>query len=327
MRRSRPPSSTTVTPTLPTAALLLGLLAAGCAAGGGQDDAGSAGDGAAPGAEAALPVAVSLPPQAWLVDRLGGERVRSTVLLPPGRSHHAFEPAPREIRALAEARLYLAVGHPELRFERLLLAALPEADRPETLRLVEAAGLPTDRSTDPHLWLDPAVMRAGARTTAAALARLDPEGAEAFDVSLAAVLDEIDAAEDAVEAVLSPLRGRSVLVYHPAWGPLLRPFGIREQAIEHEGKPPSPRRLAGQVEGARGQRAAAVFVQPGLPDHAARALAGEIGAELVELDPLAYDWPVNLRRAADAFAAGAFDSPGTAEPGSAHVHAHAETER
>lgn len=292
----RPPHS--VPATLLAAAL--GLLGTACA-----------GPGGATEAESALPVAVSLPPQAWLVDRLGGARVETAVLLPPGRSHHAFEPAPREIRALGSARLYLAVGHPDLPFESALLASLPAAARPEIVSMTEivsrtgAAGGPADLSGDPHLWLDPEVMRAAAVATAAALGRLDPVHAGDYEQGLHAVLGEIDAVQRDVERLLAPAHGKTVLVYHPAWGALLRPYGMREEAIEHDGKPPSPRRLAALIEGARRRGVETVFVQPGLPEHAARALAGEIGARQVEIDPLAYDWPGTLRGAAGAFAAAA----------------------
>jgi zinc transport system substrate-binding protein len=45
-----------------------------------------------------------------------------------------------------------------------------------------------------------------------------------------------------------------------------------------------------------------IFVQRSVSGRAARVLAEEIGAEVVVLDPLAYDWPDNLRRVAAAMA-------------------------
>ena len=38
--------------------------------------------------------------------------------------------------------------------------------------------------------------------------------------------------------------GRGFLVFHPAWGYFAKDYGLTQQAIEFEGKEPSPRRLA-----------------------------------------------------------------------------------
>lgn len=71
-------------------------------------------------------------------------------------------------------------------------------------------------------------------------------------------------------------------------------------AIESGGKEPSPLALAKLIEEARRDGVRVVFTQPGFSDRSARTLAREIGARVVALDPLAYDWPDNLRRVAAA---------------------------
>ena len=71
-------------------------------------------------------------------------------------------------------------------------------------------------------------------------------------------------------------------------------------AIETDGKEPSPRRLVELVGEARRAGTRAVFVQRGEYDRPAQAIAQEIGARVVALEPLAEDWPANLRRTAAA---------------------------
>ena len=44
----------------------------------------------------------------------------------------------------------------------------------------------------------------------------------------------------------------------------------------------------------------AILVQPGGHQKAAEALARQVGARLIEIDPLAADWPAALRRIAAA---------------------------
>jgi zinc transport system substrate-binding protein len=257
-----------------------------------------------PPARHLLRVAVSVPPQAWLVRRIGRDRVDVEVLLPPGTSPHTYEPTPQQVARLADARLVVEVGHPSLLFERRLLdALLAREPRPVVVDMsrdatplvgnsVAAAGA----ETDPHVWLSPAVMRATAGEVASALARLDP-GAEAFyRRNLAGTLAEVDRLDVALRETLSGLRHRRFLVYHPAWGYLARDYGLEQVAIEEGGKEPSPRRLVELIEGARRDGTRVLFVQRGYYDAPARAVAAELQARVVAVDPMAEDWPANLRR-------------------------------
>ncbi len=65
-----------------------------------------------------LDIMVSIAPQKYFVDRIGGELTDTTVLLPPGASPHTFEPKPSQIRKLGRADLYMAIG---VEYENALL--------------------------------------------------------------------------------------------------------------------------------------------------------------------------------------------------------------
>jgi zinc transport system substrate-binding protein len=309
----------------------LALLAWAVAACGGGAEPAVQGDGGQR-RSAAIPVAVSVPPAAWLVERVGGERVAVTSLLPPGRSPHSWEPSPRELAALGRARLVVVVGHPALPFEERLLAAARRGGAPRVVAMTEGVALlpgkegdghdgaaeegaghgngedgpphpAADSDTDPHVWLDPEVMRATAERVAAALAAIDPGHAAEYRDRLDRVRAEIDALDREVRATLAGVSERRFLAYHPAWGYFAARYGLVQEAVESEGKEPGPRRLVERVESARARGTRVVFVQRSDSGRGARVLAEEIGAEVVVLDPLAYDWPDNLRRVAAAMAA------------------------
>jgi zinc transport system substrate-binding protein len=258
-----------------------------------------------------LRVAVTVPPQAWLVRQIGGERVDVEVLLPPGASEHTYEATPQQVARVADARLVVRVGHPGLLFERRLLDGIDATPRARPLEVVDmsrgVAVLPEPGSgpgawvSDPHLWLSPAAMRRAAEDTAAALTRLDPSSAALYERQLRGVLDEIDGAAATLRADLGGLAHRRLYMDHPTWTYLLHDFGIEQVAIERDGKEPSARQLVDLVETARRDGVRTVFVQQGHSDHSVRALAQEIGARVVTVDPLAEDWPVNVRKTAHLF--------------------------
>ncbi|HEV8631718.1 MAG TPA: zinc ABC transporter substrate-binding protein [Thermoanaerobaculia bacterium] len=251
-----------------------------------------------PPPHARVTVAATVPPQAWLVRRLGRDRVDVEVLLPPGASPHTYDPTPQQVARLASAQLVVEVGHPSFLFERRLLDALTSRQPPPLVVDMMSAVAGANGETDPHVWLSPAVMRATARQVSAALVRLDPGAAPLFRQQLAGVLADIERLDADLHRTLDGLPRRRFLVYHPAWDYLARDYGLEQVAIEAEGKEPSPRQLVALVERARRDGTGIVFVQSGYYDRPARAVAGEIGARVVAVDPMAEDWPANLRRVA-----------------------------
>ena len=83
------------------------------------------------------------------------------------------------------------------------------------------------------------------------------------------------------------------------WGYFADDYGLRQVAIEIEGKEPSDRELTRLQILARAEGTAVVFVQPQISGRAARAVAAAIGGRLEQLDPLAPDVAENLRRVAE----------------------------
>ncbi|MBE3133302.1 MAG: zinc ABC transporter substrate-binding protein, partial [Acidobacteria bacterium] len=116
----------------------LALLAAG-----GPALAAAAAPAARPGGASRIAVFVSIPPQAMLVERVGGARARVDILVPPGQSPHTFEPTPKQMARLAGARVFFAIGLP---FEKRLLEKAAAAN--PSLKVVDMrAGVPLRRMT------------------------------------------------------------------------------------------------------------------------------------------------------------------------------------
>jgi zinc transport system substrate-binding protein len=135
-----------------------------------------------------------------------------------------------------------------------------------------------------------------AANIAGALAAADPAHAAVYRENLHRFEGEIEALDRFIHSRLDTLPRRRFWVYHPAWGYFAAEYGLEQIALEEEGKEAGPARLVEWVERARREGVRTLFVQQGFSDKSARLIAGEIGARLVVLDPLAYDWPDNLRR-------------------------------
>jgi zinc transport system substrate-binding protein len=276
-----------------------------------------------------LTVVTGIDPVAFVADRVGGPLVETRVLVGAGQDPHTYEPTPAQMTALAEGGLYLRIGLP---FEDALLERVVGVS--PRLTVVDAArGVPRrapdevdhgrervdgdagdgrdgpvagagahdhNERTDPHVWMSPRLMKTIAVNVSDAFAAADPVHASDFRRRLATLLSDLDALDAEVAAALAPLRGRSLYVFHDAFGYFADAYGLRQVAIETGGREPGPRRVATIIEDARRDGVRAIFVQPQFSTVSAQAIASEIGGAVVPFDPLARDYIGSMRKAAGA---------------------------
>ena len=266
--------------------------------------------------ESGLPVvAVTIPPQKYFVDKIAGNLVRVIVLVPPGVSEHTYEPKPKQMADLANAKLYFAIG---IELEKAWLSRLTATYPALTIIHTDSniakiqmdshaatTGGTVDHESheglDPHIWLSPELVKTQAETMTAALCAAIPAHAAEFRSSDSLFVIEINKLQQSIGTILAGSdSGRPVLVFHPAWGYFTREFGLRQVAIEINGKEPSARDLGTILDFAHRNRVAAVFVQPQFSRRTAEIIAAEAGAKVAIADPLAEDWDANLRAVAEA---------------------------
>lgn len=269
----------------------------------------------------AVRVHVSIAPLQFLVERVGGARVDVGVVVRAGQSPETYEPTPRQIGALAEADVFFGVGMPlEAAWRRQIRETA--ASRLQWVDLAEAlpsrgkahgeddkddpAGDGTHdhhEGIDPHVWLSPANAAYMAGAIADVLAGLDPASHDLFKENAAVLREELQSLDREIAGLLAKSGVDAFLVYHPAWGHFARAYGLTQISIEAEGKEPGPRGLVEVVRAAEAHGIRTLFVDPMHSDRLARTVADAVGARLEVLDPLAYDYFDNMRRAARAIAA------------------------
>ncbi len=279
---------------------VVALMAAGC-----EREAGRSPEGDE--TRASVSVCVSIPPQAFFVERIGGDRVSVEVLVGPGQSPATYEPTPAQMSTLDRADVYFRIGVP---FEDTLMgrisASMPHLNVVDLRRGIELQPIEghdhedghQHGRLDPHTWLDPELAAVQAETIHDELVRLDPHGTATYAANLEALLVDLEEVDRDVSEMLEPYAGRTMFVFHPAFGYFARAYELEQMAIEIEGKEPAPRELQQIVELAEEEQLRAIFVQPQFSGRSARAIAAEVDAQIIELDPLARDYLSNLREMA-----------------------------
>lgn len=257
---------------------------------------------------------VSIPPQQYFVERIGGEHVVVEALVQPGQEPHTFEPTLKQMGRVAGADVYFSIRIP---FEERLLQKI-RATNPKLKVVDTCTGITYRRmethyhdgaeareahgahegeregELDPHTWMSPRLAKVQAANICAGLKQVDPAHAGTYGANLQALVAELDALDTRLAQALAPFKGQPLMVFHPAFGYFADDYGLVQVPIEIEGKEPSLKQLEHVIADAKKEGIRVVFVQPQFSRKMAETVAREIGGAVVPMDDLAKDYIANL---------------------------------
>lgn len=237
-------------------------------------------------------VASTIFPVADLARSVLDESTQVVALLPAGANPHSYEPTPQQMRDIERADLLIEVGGGLDDWTRKLRGVrsrpLPVLTLTAVTPLLPPAGSHPHAPGDPHVWLDPIRMRDHFLPALVRIAsELDPEGAQRYAARQALARERLTRLDAELATQLAPVRGRSYVALHSAWGYFAARYGLVEAATlePFPGKELSARELVTVLESVRTTQARALLVEPGLFARTAAQLARETGLKLVTVDP------------------------------------------
>lgn len=257
-------------------------------------------------------ITVSILPQKYFVHRIvdGGDNLDFDIhiMIPPGHSPATYAPTPQQMKNLDHSKLYFRIGH--IPFENAWMKNI--ADNNPNMKIIDTSvgvdlietredegelhqGNHHHAGIDPHIWLSPRAVKIQAKHILDAVIEIDNKNQEFYKENYRLFLRDIDRLDQEIKALLGKYRGRKFIVFHPAWAYFARDYGLEQLPIEIEGKAPNPANLKKIIDIARRENIRIIFVQEQFDTNSARAVAAEIGGQVVKIDPLAIDWLVNMK--------------------------------
>lgn len=248
-------------------------------------------------------ITVSILPQKYFVEQIAGTRFPINVMLPPGSNPEDFEPTAKQLQELNNSLFYFYVGH--LGFEKPWMKKFSEVAKDvnyiscsKGIDLLRGDEHDHDHGseevhkhgTDPHIWMSPENVKTMSRTISQALSKQYPEMAAEFEANLHTFISRIDLLDNSIRTELNDTTRNAFMIFHPALGYYARDYHLEQYSIEYEGKSPSTAHMKKMVDLAREKQISTIFIQSQFETAKAEAIANEIGAEIVVVDPLAEDW-------------------------------------
>jgi len=258
-----------------------------------------------------LSVFVTILPQKYFVEQIGGELVKVSVLVQSGKGAETYEPTPRQMTEFSQAKLYFSIGMP---FEEVWLPKL-KANNPQmrfinarenlTLRTLETLHHHQDHDHglyDPHIWLNPAFVEIMAKQIQTNLSNLNPENSQQYQINTDKFIQKLKQLDQNIRVLFKDLKNKKFMVFHPAWGYFADAYQLQQIPIEMEGKEPSSKTLGLLIEKAKQEKISAIFVQQQINRRPAESIAKAVNAQVIPVDPLAENYIENLFQVAQTFA-------------------------
>lgn len=260
---------------------------------------------------------VSILPLRSLVGKIVGDDFKIEVLVPPGASPETFEPTPRQFIGLNRAEIIFNVGL--IDFETTLLSKIE--DRGKVVNLSQGIELTAGscshtcphakqavhdghdtshtethshaHGVDPHVWTSPRALQKMAENAYAAIRRAYPDSVK-YEANYKRLQADLQALDARTGEKIAQSGIEYFIIYHPALTYYARDYGIRQVAIEADGKEPSAKQLTQIIRQAREDGVRRILYQSQFPASAVEIIARDIDAEYVEVDPLREDAIANI---------------------------------
>ena len=256
--------------------LVLGVVAAGCAAQGAPEQGGSSGD--------RLEVVASMSIIADFAEQVGGEAVDVTSLVPIGGDPHVYEPTPSDARAVDSVDLVLGNGVGLEPWFDDLVAASGQDVVTVAHELSHLVVDDEDGEDDPHLWMVPPLAATYVERIADELADLDPAGAQTYRDNAAAYVDRLEAldAELTDELEQIPDQHRVLVTPHDAYSYFADHYGFEVETVvgvstEEE---PSASQVQHLVDVVRETGVPSVFLESTVNPAVIERIAADAGVEV-----------------------------------------------
>ena len=274
---------------------------------------GAAGGSASAAASDKVQVVASFYPMADFAQKVGGDHVEVTNLVPAGTEPHEWEPSPKDITKIQSAQVFVYNG---AGMEGWVDDALESTDTSK-VQVVEASKgldlLPGEddhehegegeeategESSDehaheeneynPHVWLYPVYAKREMENIKDARVKADPDHKDDYEANYKKYADEFDQLDKDYKEQIAAAKGKTLVVSHDAYGYLAKAYGLETKPIagmDAEGEPDA-KTMAQIIDYVKANNVKVIFSEDLVSPKVAQQIADATGAECKVLNPL-----------------------------------------
>lgn len=241
-------------------------------------------------------VATTIAPLGDFIAAVGGDKVETTVLLPPGAEPHTYEPTPSQMKDVAKADLFVMNG---AGLEFWMDKVLGVNKKMLVIDSSEGAAILQESADeiDPHIWVSLRNAAVQVNNICSGLIQVDPANKDYYSKNKDEYLQKLKALDEELNQTFAAKTEKTFIVYHPAWTYFARDYDLVQVPLLENEKEPGPKYLASIIDLARANNITTIFVEPQYNPKSAEVIAREMKASVKVLDPLGQNYLENMRYA------------------------------
>jgi zinc transport system substrate-binding protein len=131
--------------------------------------------------------------------------------------------------------------------------------------------------------------------------RADPKNEQFYFENANKFIKELQEIDAKIKEILLDVPQKEFIVFHPSFGYFAKAYGLKQIAIEKEGKEPSVRYIKKVIDFAKKEGIKTIFAAPQFSQKSAKQIAKLIDANVKIVDPLSKNWSENILEIAKSF--------------------------
>jgi zinc transport system substrate-binding protein len=220
------------------------------------------------------------------VKKVGGDKIDSQILIPPGIEPHDYEPSINQIRAAnaADALVYNGLGF-ESWIDKININYKIDASSGLNVSYTNNG----TKFVDPHIWLDPVLVKKVIENIRDALVKIDPNNRITYFQNSMSFLTELDILDKKIRAELASCKKRDFVAFHNAFSYFAERYGLKQHIISSAGPEEEikPQRLAEIIQIAKNLDLHVIYSEELIDQRYASAVVQDIpAAKVLVLSPI-----------------------------------------
>ena len=144
--------------------------------------------------------------------------------------------------------------------------------------------------SDPHIWLNPNLVKIQVKNIAERLSKIDPENSKSYNENASQYIENLELLDLQIREELSSCSKKEFITYHNAFSYFSNEYGLTQHTITkgvHDHSQPTAKSIEGIIDLAKKLDIKVIFTEDTSDIRISQVIADEIGADVLILSPIA----------------------------------------
>jgi zinc transport system substrate-binding protein len=229
-----------------------------------------------------LEVYTSFYPIYDFVNKIGKDIIDVSTIVPPGIEPHDFEPTPKQIIELQNSDVIFING---AGFEKWIerIQGVNTVDLSSSLSIEKTEAVP-----DPHIWLDPLMVKNISAVILDTLIKIDSHNAKYYENNYVKLSSNLDKLNSDIVGNLTDCKLDDFIAFHDSFSYFAKRYGLTQHSIE--GLAPEadvdPQRVSDTINLAKQLGVNVIFTEESIDPRLSNTIANEINGKVLVLNPI-----------------------------------------